>query len=346
MLNRKNPRGLRMLAATCTLYTFALPSLSVEAAPANSGKSVQDAEIAALKARLRQLEAQKKAASKAAPAAKPAANPSGNPRLPRLKPRPGYIIGRCVDMRGKPLAGVGIRVFGTTQNQGQKTSFQTKTGANGQYAIKLPAGNYALGWAHYFTAAPEGPPYALPLHPLDGSKDDQDSKPGIVEDCVLKINGRISSKNDPGSDLSYYGGFITAEGGALENGNFLDGYTYKFPAGSSVELTLVPQGKLADGSTGKTLVLRRSIDRGYIAEYFDVPIGAYQVTARLLAADGSATPLKIAAAKFFSGTSPTARPVELADFGTQAKIYFPSRGDSIPLLTYGGAAKALLYVKP
>ena len=333
--------GLWILGLTLTPFGIALADSSAD----------KDAEIAALKARLHKLEVQKNAtnasskSSKMAKAATPVKSVA-NPKLPPLKPRPGYIIGRCVDMRGKPLAGVGIRVFGTTQNQGQKTSYETKTNAHGQYAVKLPAGNFALGWAHYFTAAPEGPPYALPLYPIDGSKDDQDSKPGIVEVCVLKISGRISPKKDPSSDLSYYGGYITVEGGALENGNFIDGYNYKFPAGSAVELTLTPQGKLASGLTGQTLVLGRPTERGSIGTFLDVPIGAYRATARLIAADGTTTPLRIAAAKFFSGTSPTARPVELADFGAHTKVYFPSRGDSIPLLSYGGVARAPLYVKP
>ncbi len=309
----------------------------------------KDAEIAALKAKLAALEASKKTPAPAQAPAKIGVNavkPVGNLQLPKLAPRAGYIIGRCIDMRGKPLAGVGVRVFGTTQKGGETTSFETKTDATGKYAVKLPAGNFHVGWAHYFTDAPSGPPYALPLHPLDGSNDDQNSTPGIVEDLVLKINGRISPKNDPDSDLSYYGGFITVEGGTLENGNFLDGYNYKFPAGSSVELTLTPSGKLADGSTGQILTLRRPIERGYLAEFRDVPLGAYSLTARLVSADGTIRLLRIAAAKFFSGTSPTARPVELADFGDKASIYFPSRGDSIPLLRYGGAAKAVLYVKP
>jgi hypothetical protein len=280
------------------------------------------------------------------PAMAQAAQPGANPKLPPLKPRPGYIIGRCVDMRGKPLAGVGIRVFGTTQKGGEKTSFETKTNAAGFYAVKLPAGNFHLGWAHYFTVAPAGPPYALPLHPLDGSNDDRSSARGIVEDCVLKINGRVSPRNDPKSDLSYYGGYITAEGGALENGNFLDGYTYKFPAGSSVELTLTPQGKLADGSIGQTIVRRRPVERGYIAEFRDVPIGAYAVTARLIEAGGAARPLRVAAAKPFSGTSPSYQTPASADFKDKARLYFPSRGDGIPLLRYGGAAKAPLYVQP
>jgi len=300
---------------------------------------------------LGKLKAPLDAPAKAQPApvpVKPNA-PAAPPTAPNIKlaPRPGTIIGRCVDMRGKPLAGgVGIRVFGTPKDGGEKTSFETKTDATGMYAVKLPAGNFRLGWAHYFTDAPAGPSYALPLHPLDGSNDDQDSAPGIVENCVLKINGRVSPKNDADSDLSYYGGNITVEGGPLENGNFLDGYNYKFPDGSSVEFTLAPQGKLADGSTGQTLVLRRPIARGYIGEFMDVPIGAYEVTARLIDADGKATPLRIAAAKPFTGTSPTYRGVEPADFGAKANIYFPSRGDSVPLLTYGGAAKAPLYVKP
>jgi hypothetical protein len=259
--------------------------------------------------------------------------------------RRGYAVGRAVNSAGRPLAGVRIRVFGTTE-AGERTSFETKTGAGGTYAVKLPPGNYRVGWAHFFAPAPPGPPYALPLHPTDGDNSDQDSAGGILENFVLKIAGRISPLKDAASDLSYYGGYVTVEGGALEKGDFLSGYTYKFPEGSSVELTLVPKGRLADDSIGRTLVRRRSVGRGYIAEFLNVPIGQYQVTARLIGADGATQPLRIAAAKPMSGTSPVYSTPGHSDFGSSATIYFPSRGDSVPLLTYGGAAKAPLCMQP
>jgi hypothetical protein len=259
--------------------------------------------------------------------------------------RPGYVIGRAVNTQGKPLSGVRIRVFGTT-TAGEKTSFETKTGANGTYSVRLPRGNYHVGWAHYLVPAPAGPAYGLPLHPTDSDISDQDSGPGIVENFVLKTSGRISSLGDAASDLSYYGGYITVEGGTLENGDFLSGYTYRFPAGSAVELTLTPIGKLTDGSTGRTLVLRRPVDRGYIAEFFDVPIGQYEVKARLMLADGTVQALRVAAARPMSGTSPVYATPGAKDFGASGTIYFPSRGDSIPLLTYGGVAKAPIYVQP
>jgi hypothetical protein len=259
--------------------------------------------------------------------------------------RAGYVVGRAVNSQGKPLAGVRIRVFGTT-TAGERTNFETKTGTNGTYAVRLPRGNYHVGWAHYLVAAPSGPSYALPLHPNDGDISDQDSGPGIIENFTLKIAGRISSLKDAGSDLSYYGGTITVEGGALEKGDFLSGYNYRFPQGSAVELTLTPKGALADGSAGRTLVLRRPVERGYIAEFLDVPIGQYQVVARLVQADGAVQPLRVAVARPMSGTSPSYATPAASDFAATGTLYFPSRGDSIPLLTYGGAAKAPLYVQP
>lgn len=275
----------------------------------------------------------------AAPAAPSTSRPTP------LKPRPGYFIGRALNESGKPLAGVGIRVFGTTM-AGRKVNFETKTNAGGIYSVKLPPGNYRLGWAHFFTPAFAGPPYALPLHPVDGSITDQSSARGIVENLVLKISGLISPRKDRANELSYYGGLITVEGGALEKGHFLTGYEYKFPAEAAVELTLTPGGKRADGSMGRVLTLRRPVERGYVAEFRDVPIGHYSVTARLVEKGGKVSPLRVAAARPMSGTSPVYQTPAFADFKAKATIYFPSRGDAIPLLTYGGAAKAPLYVQP
>ncbi len=263
--------------------------------------------------------------------------------LAPLKRRPGYIVGRCVDGRGRPLRGVRIRVFGTT-SAGEKTNYQTTTGANGQYSIQLPKGNFHVGWAHFFAPSPAGPPYALPLHPTDGNIDDAPSAAGIVENFVLKIAGRISPLNDAQSDLSYYGGSIQLSRGALADGSLSTGYTYEFPAGASVELQLTPVGKLVDGSVGKTLTRRQSVRYG--ATFLDIPIGQYQVGATLIEADGTRKPLRVAVARVGVGTSPIRFTPKPEEFGANGTLYFPSTGDSTPLLKLPGVSHAEVYVQP
>ncbi|MDF2439624.1 MAG: hypothetical protein JWN98_608 [Abditibacteriota bacterium] len=259
-----------------------------------------------------------------------------------LKRRPGYVIGRCVNQNGQPLSGVRIRVFGTTL-AGENANFQTKTDASGRFALRLPKGNFHVGWAHYDAPALSGPAYALPLHPVDGSNDDAPSSAGIVENFVLKISGRISPLKDAASELSYYGGSIRVQGGALATGNLFDGHTYRFPQGAAVELQLVPQGKLADGRVGKTIVRRQKVDVS--AQFLDIPIGQYQVTAILIEADGTRTPLRIAVARVGVGTSPTRFTPAPEEFGVQGTIYFPSSGHSIPVLTLPGVSYADVYLQ-
>ncbi|MBW3636451.1 MAG: carboxypeptidase-like regulatory domain-containing protein [Armatimonadetes bacterium] len=278
-----------------------------------------------------------------APATAQGAKTQKAPALAPLKRRPGFIVGRCVDGRGKPLRGVRIRVFGTTA-AGEKTNYQTTTGTNGQYSIQLPKGNFHVGWAHFDAPSPAGPPYALPLHPIDGNIDDAPSAQGIVENFVLKIAGRISPLNDAGSDLSYYGGSIQLSRGTLANGSMFTGYTYEFPEGASVELQLTPVGKLVDGSVGKTLTRRQSVRYG--ATFLDIPIGQYQVAATLIEADGTRKPLRVAVARVGVGTMPIRFTPKPEEFGASGTLYFPSTGDSTPLLKLPGVSQAEVYVQP
>ncbi len=272
------------------------------------------------------------------------AAPVGKKIVEQSVPRkPGYIVGRCTDSAGKPLRSVRIRVFGTTE-AGENTNYETKTDANGLYSVRLPNGNFHVGWALFDVAAPAGPAYSLPLHPLDGSNDDAESTPGIVENFVLKISGRISPLKDAQNELSYYGGSISVSGGAIANAGLFDDSYYRFPEGSSLELTLVPQGELADGSTGETLVRRKSVKEG--TSFLDIPIGRYEVTVNLIGADGASKPLRVAAARVGLGTSPIRFTPKPEDFGQSATIYFPSNGDSIPVLSLPGASYADVSVQP
>ncbi len=265
------------------------------------------------------------------------------PKLAPLKRKPGYAIGRCVNMSGKPLANVRIRVFGVANN-GNDVNYTTRTNAAGAYAVQLIPGVYHVGWALWDIPAPSGPAYSLPLHPLDGSINDAPSASGIVEDFVLKIAGRISPRHNAQSELSYYGGSVRVFGGDLENPPQFGDSSYRFPSGSQVELTLKPLGALIDRSTGQTLTLRKAMTNS--ATFLDIPIGHYQVTAKLILANGTQTPLRVAVARVGTGTSPVRFTPTPTEFVKSAHLYFPSRGGSTPLLTMPGVGLADVYVQP
>lgn len=262
-----------------------------------------------------------------------------------VKPKPGYATGRCVTAQGKPLAGVRIRVFGVTK-AGESWNGTGTTDAAGIYSIRLPAGLYHVGWALYDTRL-AGKPYSLPLHPADGQKEgDGLSSVGIVKSFVLKLNGLIDSRKDPDNDLSYYGGSIVVQGGALKDGSFLTGYTYRFPENAALELTLTPTGPLLDGSEGKELLLKTKL-RISGGSFLDIPAGRYRATARLINEDGSATPIRLAAATFSQGGAGTFfHAPGPEDFKDSADIVFPSNGDSIPIMSLPGVQGAKLYAQP
>jgi tetratricopeptide (TPR) repeat protein len=265
------------------------------------------------------------------------------PKLIALKRKPGYAIGRCVTMSGKPLANVRIRVFGVANN-GNDVNFTTRTNTAGAYAVKLTPGVYHVGWALWDVPAPGGPPYSLPLHPLDGSIADAPSAAGIAEDFVLKIAGHISPRKDAQSELSYYGGSVRVFGGAIADPPQFGDSSYRFPAGSKVQLTLKPLGALLDRSAGQTLTRSKAVNSS--ATFFDIPIGRYQVMASLIQANGAQTPLRVAVARFGVGTNPTRFTPSPNEFAASGTLYFPSSGDSTPLLTMPGVGTADVYVQP
>lgn len=200
--------------------------------------------------------------------------------LPPLARQSGVFKGRCTTEGGKPLAKVFINIKGVT-TAGMPTYTETHTDANGVYSLRLPPGIYALLEASYpVTLGDTG--YDLPLATPDGTNDAADIGAGIVRNLILKIHGKVSPSDPVDKYDSYWGAGLRA---TLKAGGPLG---FEFPADSTVEVTLVPEGPLADGSVGKTLVLsqKNATTQDY-DRWRDIPLGQYTVSARILKADGS-----------------------------------------------------------
>lgn len=200
------------------------------------------------------------------------------------------ITGRVTTEPGDPIAAAQVRIVGYTGGASLGREIETvESGADGAYRYDVPNGLYeVLGKG---TIAFEGQSYMFDLEPADGSCDQQMSDDGIVKDLVLRLTGLKSCRRDPLPDnyLSYNGAAIQLSNG-LSDGHSQD---------AMIEYTLTPIGSLADGSTGQTLTMDRTvaglrtsagpIDRTWIL--FDIPLAKYRVTATILEPGGRQTPL-------------------------------------------------------
>ncbi len=214
----------------------------------------------------------------AVPAPPAAAAEPKEVKLQPMAPRPGFFVGRCVTTQGKPLNNVFINIKGLTA-AGQVSYTEVHSNASGIYQMRLPAGNYMIldeSWP--VTLGETG--YNLPLE-IVGNNDALDISAGIVRDMILRIHGRIGPDFPADKPYSYFGGSIRY---AFYGGKY---QATGLPAGTILETKLVPEGPLADGSAGKTLVLKSQSPPGESYHNFqDIPLGKYTITAHLVGADG------------------------------------------------------------
>jgi hypothetical protein len=136
------------------------------------------------------------------------------------------------------------------------------TGTDGKYSYSLPATDswYARGTIN---VSYHGFDYELPLCPdFPGAFSGVE---GHEVNFQWKLQGPVP--NDFGG-AGYYGGSAIAQPG-------FDIFDL-----TGVEITLVPQGYLIDGSEGSTIVkLGENRSDGYVIS--NVPIGRYKITAKL-----------------------------------------------------------------
>jgi hypothetical protein len=256
------------------------------------------------------------------PAGRPA--PAAMPRLPRLAPRPGYVIGRAVFMDGRPIPSFTVQALGFYGKlhlgpTGTLPFLGDHKKASGRYAIQTRDYAYTKepvdalvsavsGLAHIMYRGKE---YALRLHPLDGKIDGSDPKayrgrsgPGAVRDFVLKMSGvrpgyeiyntPLTGVEDNGGMMNtYYGGTVNVSLAAYEAGTT---DISKNPPGTVVTLTFTPLGPLMDGSAGQVITRSyRYVEKGSNWSFVtrDIPLGAYTATATLTEPGGASYPLRL-----------------------------------------------------
>jgi hypothetical protein len=183
----------------------------------------------------------------------------------------GYATGRVVDTQGQPIQGAEVVIDNTLI---YNSTLVASTDANGTYKVKLPkVGTFAT--SARIKRQLNGKTYTLSLHPDDPEIFSVD---GSVRNFEWKLTGAAGSEMQ-----GYYGATISL------NKHILSGIYDS----ENIEFTLVPKGKLIDGSTGKTLVRRpgkpHTADYDYLR---DIPLGRYQLTA-VYKGGGQSVPLKI-----------------------------------------------------
>jgi hypothetical protein len=223
------------------------------------------------------------------------------PTFAKMAPKPRTVRGMVKDGSGKPIAGARLVAWASAAG-GFRTSVEGKTNSQGIYEIPLPIGICQVVNADCRVNY-DGNEMLLPLHPVDGERDEFDSKPGHVENFVLRTSG---SANETGGTGQSYGAPMRI-------------LTWKTIEKSIIEVTLKPKGPLADGSPAKTLVFRwKAPAAGLSSETIisGIPLAKYKLTAKLY--DGEdALPLR--AKKTFSdgGEEPVFAPSLDVEFETE-----------------------------
>lgn len=178
-----------------------------------------------------------------------------------LSVEPGWVQGRVVDEAGNPV--VGAEMAADNQLLYDSNSVTT-TDADGFYRAPTDVAA-TFHMSGKVTRELNGRTYAMDLAPEDDSP--FSGPDGAIRNFTWKLTGE-----QPG-DLGHYGSLLVY---------YLDLTDPQdqdaFPDEENVRLTLVPQGKLIDGSEGRTIERqgRRTAD-GPAVE--DVPLGRYRITA-------------------------------------------------------------------
>lgn len=204
------------------------------------------------------------------------------PSFPSLPKKSGFVRGYVKDASGEPLEGayLGVR---STLTGGLYSGTSATTDANGYYEIKLPMGAIHF-YAGAYTADYGNLRAAMSLHPVDGNLEGFASATGAVENFVLLpygITDRNVASDSPNGATTYYGGALNVGYFLAENGdNFApDNYIKE---NSEIEITLTPEGALLDGSTGDSFIIRKNVGNGLQFNIYNIPIGKYTITARLV----------------------------------------------------------------
>lgn len=244
--------------------------------------------------------------------------------------KPGYLTGLATRADGRPLGGVQLRIFGTT-DAGQRSSLDSRTKTDGTFSVRLPSGNFSLRDA-IWPANIGGRAYRLPLYLRGEDNSDFDSTEGATAQLVLRMSGKITAEKSDSDESAWFGGTVELEW-IGSDGRSAD----RLPENAQLEVRLTPTSPLFDGTPSAPIVHTRPLTWARSSRIIsDVPLADYEVRVALKAA-GQTTPLLVASRENISSAQRT-------PLGEQAPIRFAPRSGSAPLLTSNGVEKCVLQV--
>jgi hypothetical protein len=172
-----------------------------------------------------------------------------------IAPQKGMVQGRVTDTKGNPIAGVRVVVENTVFHASYTYGITNK---DGYYKTAVPNGSW------HVTAQMQreflGRMYRFELHP--DTDDDFAGTKGAIRNFTWKLSG-AKPRNG-----GYYGSSIGV---------------YSQPGSEfsmeEVQLTLTPDGPLADGSKGNVITSKLTDIGGGEDGIRDIPIGKYIITA-------------------------------------------------------------------
>ena len=187
------------------------------------------------------------------------------------------ISGQALDARGKPIAGALVWVYPSVTTG----LITTRTDAQGRYLVKsLPDVPYNV----YAWAQPEiaGTRHCLRLgHDAISDYDPVSVRDGAVRNFRWKLQGVIPDRGNN----TFFGGEVRLMPVFRQDNDWSN------TAGLKIKVTLVPNGPLADGSTGKTITQVLDWENDKFVE--DIPVGTYTVTASQTTASGVTSALEV-----------------------------------------------------
>ena len=200
---------------------------------------------------------------------------------------PGKVSGIALDSQGRPLAGAKIDVCNPVYFD---SCVSAQTGADGRYSLDLQPTNVWTAYAS-ITKTYNGKAYCLDLSP--SSTATFSSADGAVRDFQWKLTGQRPDQSDTTQFASFYGAGLSV---ADDTGNFAMNDKY-------VEVTLVPDGPLVDGSAGTTLTLPVGNWNSYVIG--NIPLGRYTVSAAYAPPSSAKSQLLVATSSFGQYSSST-----------------------------------------